>query len=171
MVQVFSHSLRILTCVGCGAPVATKVAGGHFRCSYCGAELVLEARDEARDIAQAGQSLAMSEMERMARLRDQQRETRLPSSLLDLVGADGRLLIERAQDAKRAWLAARAELGATPSFSASERLFHLTWLLIFRGRPEQRRAFLETASETVSDEGHRHVLRCLLARYAAGAGI
>ncbi|HJL15500.1 MAG TPA: hypothetical protein RMH99_07595 [Sandaracinaceae bacterium LLY-WYZ-13_1] len=33
-----------------------------------------------------------------------------------------------------------------------------------------QRAYLETAIELLPDEGHRHILRCLLARLAAGAG-
>lgn len=113
----------------------------------------------------------MSEMERMARLRDQEsRGDDLPSSLHDLVDVDGRLLVEQAEEAKRRWLVAREEICRASSFSASERLFSLTVLLVPRGKPRQRRAVLETAIELVSDEGHRHILRCLLARYAVGAG-
>ena len=76
----------------------------------------------------------MSEMERMARLRDQEsRGDDLPSSLHDLVDVDGRLLVEQAEEAKRRWLVAREEICRASSFSASERLFSLTVLLVPRG--------------------------------------
>lgn len=171
MSSAFSHSLRILTCAGCGAPVEVDLAGGRFGCSYCGAENHLSARDEARDLVKATEPLSMSEMERVARLRDQESlGDRLPASLRDLVDSEGRLWPNYAEEAKRRWLAVREELARSPSFSSSEQLFFLTVLLVPHGERRQLRAFLETAIELLPDDGHRHILRCHLARLAVGAG-
>lgn len=173
MPSTFSHSLRILMCASCGGPVEGALAGGSVRCSYCGAENVLAPRDDREDLAAAAQPLAMSEMERVGRLREQkalEEYVEVPASLAELVGDDGRLRSDRVDFAKRRWLVVRGEATRAPSFSTSERLLLLsTWVAPFCQQHEQR-AVLETAIELVSDEGHRYTLRCLLARYAAGAG-
>ncbi|HJL16978.1 MAG TPA: hypothetical protein RMH99_15035 [Sandaracinaceae bacterium LLY-WYZ-13_1] len=83
---------------------------------------------------------------------------------------DGLLLEDRIDDAKRRWLAARAELVKAPSFASSERLFFLSLLVVPSCEPREARAVLETGVELLSDEGHRHILRCLLAREAVGGG-
>lgn len=171
MSSSFSHAVRIVTCASCGAPLEVDVSGGDTRCSYCGAINHVGPRDEAADRARARESSRLSEMERLARLREQaDRADGLPSGLQDLVDLDGRLRLERAEHAKARWLEARVELSDGGSFAVEERLFALTLLLVPRGHASQRRAVLETAIELLSDEGHRHVMRCLIARYAAAAG-
>src|SRR5690606_40987444 len=83
---------------------------------------------------------------------------------------DGRLRTPPVADAKRAWLAARAQLDEDASFPLRERFFHLTVLLAPHFAERARRAVLETAAELLEDRRHRHVMRCLLATYAAREG-
>lgn len=168
---LYSHSLRILACQGCGAPLEAAVGGGSFTCTYCGAVNRLAARDERRDLERAREAPAISESERYSRLREQERAGEaLPASIAALVSLDGTLEAESVERAKREWLAARAEVEAAASFPVQERFFHLTVLLAPHFAERARRAVLETAAEVLSDERHRHVLRCLLATYAAREG-
>src|SRR5690606_24304791 len=57
-----------------------------------------------------------------------------------------------------------------PAFPLSERFFYLTVLLVPVVEKRAQRAILETAIELLPDEGHRHILRCMMARLAVGAG-
>lgn len=168
---LYSHSLRILACQGCGAPLEAAVQGGSFGCTYCGAVNRLAARDERRDLERAREALSISESERYSRLREQEYAGELlPAAIDGMVTADGSLAPESIEEAKREWLSARAELEAAPSFPIQERFFHLTVLLAPHFAERARRAVLETAAETLTDDRHRHVLRCLLATHAAREG-
>lgn len=169
--SAYSHETRVLTCASCGAPLEAAISGGEVRCGYCSAVNQVLRRDESADLERARQDTGVSEGERFARLREQDRQApALPESLLPLV-VDGSLPEERVPEARQQWLAARGQLAATPSFPVAERLFHLTvmiepWLT----KEMERRALLETAVELLPDEGHRHILRSLLARQAARVG-
>ena len=172
MIGSYSHSLRVVACDSCGAPVETELVGGCSTCAYCGAENRLPARDERADRAQAQVASSVTEVERHARLREQAatQASTLPRSLRDLVDDWGRLRLDSVDEATRRWLKARRLLGAPQPFSICERLFHLTLLIAALPESEGRRAFLEAAIELLPDEGHRHILRCEMARYAAANG-
>lgn len=169
---LYSHALRILTCARCGAPVDASAGGGDVTCGYCHAVSHFARRDESEDLsaAQAGRVAEISEQERYARLRQQdQQPAALPPALAAWL-VDGHLPVERLGEAERAWREARAEMAITPSFHVCERLYHLTVMLTPHLDERRRRASLETAIELLPDAGHRHVLRCSLAREAAKVG-
>lgn len=173
MPSAFSHSLRILTCASCGGPIEGALAGGVVRCSYCGAENGFAPRDEREALTAAAQPLTMSEMERVGRLREQkasEAHAEVPPSLSELVDPEGRPRVDRMDFAKRRWLVVRGDATRAPTFATSEQLLLLTTWIVPCGKPGAERAILETAIELVSDDGHRYILRCLLARYAAAAG-
>ncbi|MCA9604196.1 MAG: hypothetical protein KC619_01290 [Myxococcales bacterium] len=169
---VYSYTLRILTCAQCGAPLEASAAGGTFTCQYCGASSSFARRDESADLsaAKAGEAAQISEQERYARLRQQDRQ---PAPLPDGIAAllvDGHLPPERVPQAEAEWRDVRSQMAISPSFPICERFFHLTVLLAPHFDERRRRAALETAVELLPDAGHRHVLRCMLAREAAKAG-
>lgn len=167
---IYSHTLRILSCQGCGAPLDATIDGGRFECGFCGVFQVLERRDETSDLAQASARPDISESERHTRLRAQDEAgTPLPPSVRPFL-VDGRLPPSRVQDAKAAWIEARRKLSLAASFPIAEKLFHLTLVLAPHAEERERRATLETAVEVLPDPGHRHVLRCMLAQLAALAG-
>jgi hypothetical protein len=151
--------------------VDVELDGGRFACGYCGADNRLAARDESGDRIRAAAAPEMSEMERYARLREQAAAGwALPESLQPLVDSNSALPRSRVDEVKQSWVEARKRLDAAPSFPRSERLFFLTVLLSPRLGARARRAVLETAIERLPDEGHRHIVRCMLARQAAGEG-
>jgi hypothetical protein len=169
---LFSHDLRILTCVRCGAPIEAQVAGGSFSCGFCGAENRLARRDESADLsaAEAAMATTVSEAERHARLREQDsRPLALPADI-DALTRGGSLASDRVEVATELWRNLRTQVGAGAPFATSERLFHLTLLLAPHLDARKRRAFLETAIEILEDAGHRQVLRGALARGAILAG-
>lgn len=172
MTTLYSHTLRILTCANCGALLEAQPEGGSFTCGYCGAVSQLQRRDEAADRTAAAEarSSAPSESERYARLRQQDAQgAPLPGGLAAWV-VNGALPSERVEAADELWRQTRAEMAITPSFPVCERFFHLTVLLAPHLDERRRRAALETAVELLPDAGHRHVLRCKLAREAARVG-
>lgn len=167
----YSHDIRILACLGCGAPLRVDVAGGLTTCGYCGATHALAGRDEREDRARAASSrgATVSESERIARLREQaDRDEPLPESIAALLDG-GRLPLERAKALLPEWKLLRPRV-QDGDFLASERLFHLTRLILPHVDDRTRRAFLESAIEVLPDHRHRHVLRCELAISAARAG-
>ncbi|MBX3269789.1 MAG: hypothetical protein KF729_05990 [Sandaracinaceae bacterium] len=169
---LYSHTLRILTCGKCGAPVEAPAAGGSVTCGYCQAASRFARRDESADLsaAQAGAAASISESERFARLRQQDLQPApLPPAVAALL-VDGHLPRERVPEAEAAWRDTRGQMDVTPSFPVCERFFHLTVMLTPHFEERHRRAALETAVELLPDAGHRHVLRCMLAREAARAG-
>lgn len=169
---IYSHELRVLACDGCGAPLGAALEGGAVTCSYCGGVNRLRARDEREDLerAHASRSAAISESERMARLREQaSREEPLPDSIAELLLGD-RIARESARETLALWTATRARLRERGDFVSAERLFHLTRLLLPHTTHQARRALLETALESLPDHRHRHVLRCELAIGAARLG-
>lgn len=170
--NLFSHDLRILTCMQCGAPLEAAVGGGLFTCSFCGTANQLARRDERVDLqaAQEARGTAVSEAERHARLREQDgRPPQLPPEVAALM-KDGVVPPENVERAQTLWNTLRSQVGVGAPFATSERLFHLTLALTPQLDPRQRRALLETAIEILGDSGHRHVLRCTIARGAALAG-
>ncbi|MBX3275609.1 MAG: hypothetical protein KF729_35445 [Sandaracinaceae bacterium] len=171
MTTIYSHALRVLACTKCGAPFVTDPAGGRVDCGYCGTPHRLVPRDEAADRARARARPVMSESERLARLREQaERDEPLPASIAALLDHQGRLAREKAAGLVPEWGEARRAVETRGDFPSSERLFHLTRLLLPHLDHERRRALLETALELSSDPRHRHVLACELALGAARVG-
>ncbi|MGF1464879.1 MAG: hypothetical protein ACFCGT_01995 [Sandaracinaceae bacterium] len=176
MSTLYSHTIRLLTCRACGAPIEAGPEGGQVRCAYCSTVQVLERRDEAADHARVRQALAqpISESERLAGLRRQDRGPEpVPASLAAYVTDRGGLPPERVPEAQRAWQEARhalADRGGGAAFPIAERLFYLTIHLAAHLEDRPARAMLETAAELLDDARHRHVVRSMLARRAAQHG-
>jgi uncharacterized Zn finger protein (UPF0148 family) len=167
----YSHQVRILLCVECGAPLDAGVDGGAVRCEYCSCTNQVARRNEDADIAEAQQArdAALDESERVERLRQQDRQpTSLPESLAPFLRGselDPRQATAAAQD----WTVTRKMLEQTGEFAASERLFHLTLLVAPTQEPERRRAMVENAVELLPDRRHRQILRAELTRLAVRA--
>ncbi|MBI5537499.1 MAG: hypothetical protein HY898_32550 [Deltaproteobacteria bacterium] len=170
----FSHSVRVLACGNCGAPLEVPPAGGSVSCQYCRASSQIQGRDEAAELAAAKQAPAMDDAERFERLRAQAAHlVLLPQSVAHLA-VGGVLHPQKVDKAMAEWRQARSELEAGGPFPVAERLFHLTRLLsdhLAVVREEmRRRALLETAMELLQAPRHRQVLRGALACNAARVG-
>jgi len=169
---LFSHDLRVLLCDQCGAAIDVAISGGTVQCRYCNATNHLVQRDESADLAeaQAAARSNISESERVTLLRQQDHQPLMPPpSLMHLVAGDelGTGMVEHAMNE---WQTTRRRLQGGAPFSEQEHLFHLTLLLTPHLDERRQRAFLETASETLPDARHRHLLRCLMAKRAVLAG-
>ncbi len=173
MRTAFSHSVRVLACGNCGAPLDASLSGGSVACAYCGTRSEIAGRDdtEERAAAAAARSAPVSESERLAQLRRQDHEPLVPPPSLQhyLERGSTTLRPESLEKAKGEWRRARAQLSSGGA-AAAERLFHLTLMIapLLDGRSE--RAFLETALETLSDARHRQLLRRRLVHRAVLAG-
>lgn len=163
---IYDHELRVLACLECGAPLRARISGGLVGCTYCGATHELAPRVERAITSDR----TLGESERVARLREQAGSAEPePPSIAELL-TSGHLPAERADDARASWRAARRALVAHGEFGESERLFHLTRVLLPHCDDATRRAVLETALDLLTDDRHRHVLRCELAMGAARIG-
>lgn len=171
MTTLFSHAIRILTCQRCGAPLEAAVEGGSIVCAYCQATNDVAQRDESRDaaIAAEGRASAMSESERYASLRAQDRAPTIPEALDALL--DGAALRpDQVAAAQAEWKNVRPQAKPGAPFHVHEKLFHLTLALGPHVDARWRRAMYETALEVLDDADQRQVLRSLLARDAVLAG-
>ncbi|MBI4951838.1 MAG: hypothetical protein HY908_07370 [Myxococcales bacterium] len=168
----FSHSVRMLLCGRCGAPLDAPPAGGDATCPYCHTRQQLRQRDESRERAAARQ--VMGEPERFERLRSQDGKPLIPPQSLMPYLAGGALAPAYAPQALAEWQQARLELASGAPYPTEERFYFLT-LLVSQHFMEQQdelrqRGMLETALELVTAPRHKQVLRCMLARSAARAG-
>ena len=158
--DLYSHQMRILSCPGCGAPVPAALGAGRASCEYCRAPIQFEARNEKKDLQRAAASaqLNLSESERLAKLREQEKipESR-PAAIQDVVRSGDVNALEQG------WLRARNAVVAQSDVVQQEKLFYLTRQLVAHHDEDRRRAILETASELVEDARFRHVLHCDLA--------
>lgn len=164
----FDIHIRTLECKRCGAPVATDQRGGEITCRYCGTVNVLPTRQVA-----AGAGVVRSLADEVARL------SRLQAQLVNPISAHAYDLDQlpmgwRAGEVKtpagmerasNEWRTARAN----PSPIAEEQR-KLCWLSLALAdgyrrakEPLKARAVLETALETLADDGHRQLVRCRLA--------
>jgi DNA-directed RNA polymerase subunit RPC12/RpoP len=170
----FSHELRLLICAHCGAALPAPTNGGQTRCTYCGTVSVLAPRNEQAEVAQFSQRPRLPEQDRMQRLRLQDGRPLLPPAYLHQHLVGGRLPAERVPEVLREWSAARAEVAATRSPMAEERLYFLTlFLMAPLGLAQdhvRQRAVIESATEVLSLPGYKLSLRCQLARLAARTG-
>ncbi len=164
---VYSHSVRILTCEACGAPLQAALEGGSFVCEYCGVAQIVSRRAE---VSGAAASTDLSESERFNRLRAQQSRLEAPPPFISALMDGPRLRAGATQEARALWTATRVQLGRAPSFPLAQKLFHLTVVLAPALSERDRRAILETAAELLSDGGHGHVFRCMLSKLASCAG-
>ena len=168
----YSHSLRMLLCARCGAPLDAPTEGGVTTCRYCGTQSTLARRDDSREVAAVRQT--MSEPERFERLRAQDGKPLVPPQSLMHYLAGGGLAPQFVEQALVEWQRARAELGAGAPYPTEERLYFLTLLLAQHWGEQhddyRQRGILETALELVSVPRHKQVFRCMLARNAARVG-
>jgi hypothetical protein len=171
---VFSHSVRVLACGNCGAPLNVPPAGGAVTCGYCRTASQVGGRNEGADVEAARQTPAMDEATRFEKLRAQAAHPALLPQSVAHLSIGGVLLPQHAEGAMAEWKQARSELAATGQFPAAERLFHLTRMLsdhLATSRDEmRRRALLETAMELLQAPRHRQVLRGTLTCNAARVG-
>jgi hypothetical protein len=173
--NAFDHSLRMLECRKCGAPLAVPPHGGAVTCSYCGATMVLAGR-----VAETS-SLAspLPEPQRLEQLRAQlgyagpnrYDVTRAPAELRALMAPGWAGAIP---GLRQSWMAAQARLYADAS---EDTQFGAYWIVLMLSQAYsdtredvRRRAVLESALEILPDAGHRHCIRCNLVRAAARAG-
>ncbi len=171
----FDIHIRTLECKRCGAPVATDQRGGEITCRYCGTVNVLPTRRAA-----AGAGVVRSLADEVARL------SRLQAQLVNPISAHAYDMdqlpmgwrageVHKPAGMERAtgeWRSARAN----PSAIAEEQR-KLCWLTLAlaeghrrAGEPLKARAVLETALETLADDGHRQLVRCQLAVSAIDEG-
>ncbi len=168
--EAFSHDARIITCGNCGAPLTVEIEGGVFSCEYCSTRNQVARRDDAVDLQQArlGDAVELSESERIASLRNQDRSPH-PAPTMEYV-VDGEVPSFFVRKATEAWKQLRVEAGRSNAFVLQERLFFLTVFLAPSLDDRTQRAFLETAIEILQDRRYRQILRCLLATLAARSG-
>jgi DNA-directed RNA polymerase subunit RPC12/RpoP len=174
---VFDAGVRTVECKQCGAPFEMPSVGGQHRCSYCNAVNVIATR--ASDFRARGASAMADDVARMSRLQAQLAHPvtghaydlqRPPVGWTDQA-ANSHLAFDRLQ---REWGKLKWAASGSP---APEEQRHLLWLS-FRladiyartNRPLQKRAVLETALDLLSDAGHRHLVRCRLARESISLG-
>ena len=170
---VFDIGVRTLECKQCGAPIAAPGGGGHIQCTYCSATNVVTTRSSD------GQGRSpLSTSAEIARL------SRLNAQLVHPLGG-------HPYDMQRPPIGWSASAAATPQglqrmtrewgmmkTAAASRLSpeeqrHLAWLSLHLAeayhrehKTLQERAVLETALDLLNDPGHRHLVRCRLAKEA-----
>ena len=169
---LFSHELRILMCDHCGAAIDVLPQGGHVKCRYCSAVNVLTRRDESADIAEAQQArrAPISEYERLMRLRRQDNKPLLRPPSLQHYLVTGEFAHDRLHGALADWLQNRKRVQRGASLAESERLVHLTLMLLPAVDQRRQRALLENSVEALPEKQHRQILRCELAHLAVLAG-
>lgn len=164
----FSHTLRILLCKNCGAPINVALDGGSATCTYCNVVSQWTRRAQAPVV----RAPRMDEARRFDLLRQQDGQPLTPPPALAHLVIGGRLAPGRQIDALREWQQARQEIGQGASHGSAERMFFLTLLLYQEegDEPVKQRALLETAIEVLTSERHHQVLRGMMARNAARVG-
>jgi hypothetical protein len=162
----FDVRVRTLECPRCGAPVSAAMLGGRAQCAYCSA--VFEVATRASDARAHAAPSAADEVARLSRLKAQL-EHPVTGHPYDLERAAASAAGVSLRDA---WLRSKTAPVATPD---EGRL--LCWIALrlaeaerAAGRPLQARAALETALDRLTDEGHRHLVRCQLAVEAVREG-
>lgn len=177
--QVFDVHVRTLECSRCGAPIATGERGGEVTCAYCGVVNTVASRRAASG-AGAKPSMAQ-EIARLSRLKAQLQHP-VSGHAYDLARPPAGFSLELLRTPKGLEKAvqdlrgARSE-AASPTSASAEQQRGLCWLALAvagayqaQNKPLEARAVLETALETLADEGHRHLVRCRLAVAAVHEG-
>ncbi len=190
--HTFALDARVLMCRNCGAPLSAPALGGDILCEYCDTNNRVAARPELRLRSAAPPRAqlpnAVAEQQRVASLHTQANAYdaknnpyaffRAPPGLetiqLKLAGKDYR---DQAltQEVQAAFTQAVSVVDSNPGDPlAQRRCFWLARVLsqLWSAQDQflRQRAVLETASEVLTDEGHRYILRCALASAARATG-
>lgn len=169
----FDHSVRVLLCSACGAPLELDLGSTSTTCTYCGASNVLVARDDAPLVEGPAAAAPVDEAERLSRLRRQTgRPLQTPASLEGLL-PNGRLEPWKVQEVFAVWQATRDEVRTTGAFDAAERLLYLTMVLSdHHAKTDQlrQRAMFESALVVLTLPRHRQIVRGYLSRAATREG-
>ncbi len=164
--SAYTTQVRLLLCSNCGAPIDVAVGGGVVACRFCGANNQLAARTELPAFAGFTRT-AMSEPERLARLRMQDDRPLLPpQSVAHLFGPGGEIPPWKEQEVFAAWQSARKR-SAAGALDGAEELFFLTEALgnkfVAASDWTRHRAMLESALEALSLPRHRSSMAASLA--------
>lgn len=175
--DAYTTKLRVLLCPNCAATISSASEGGRYRCEYCGAIGVIDARIDAH----AGHA-PIDEAARLAGLRLQFEQGHLASPYSPyLVPKDVLHLLELrppASDApwRKAWKRAVEKLAHKASKTAQRRVYCLANMVstavlsLGQTDPLRARAVLETAIELLPDAGYKQIFRCDLVSSALRAG-
>ncbi|MCC6649359.1 MAG: hypothetical protein IT374_27780 [Polyangiaceae bacterium] len=173
MAGSYTTQVRVLLCAQCGAPIEVSPNGGLSACRYCGAQLELAARSALPAFAPPVRA-ALSEPERLARLRMQDNRPLLPpQSIAHLFGPGGQFPEWKEQEVFAAWQSARKRT-ATGALDAAEELFFLTEVLgnkaVAASDLTRHRAMLESALEAFTLPRHRSSVAASLVLAACREG-
>jgi hypothetical protein len=191
--KTFALDVRVLLCKNCNAPLDAPPLGGNVTCSYCGAVSSVAPRPELQGLGSQAAAAprpasGVAEAQRLAILRVQA-QTYDPSSnpyaffrappglegLAMKVMAKGYSDRDTALTVQSALGKAVTEVERAPRDPAAQRrCFWLARLAsqCWSAQDEflRQRAALETASEVLTDHGHRYILRCELSKAARAMG-
>lgn len=116
----------------------------------------------------------LDEAERITRLRTQDGRPLVPPASVATLLQNGALPAWKVDEAFAVWESSRAELSATSSFEAAERLLFLTLVLsnhlVEQGNLPRQRELLERALGPLTLPRHRQVIASMLSRSACRAG-
>ena len=172
LAHTFDHTVRVLLCSSCGAPLELDLASATAACGYCGASNVLVARDDA-PMAERPASAPIDEAERRVRLRRQTGRALTTPPGLEALVPKGRLDPWKVQEVFAVWQSTRQETRTTGGFDAAERLLYLTMVLANHHATDDRlrqRAMFESALVVLTLPRHRQAVRGFLSRAAAREG-
>jgi hypothetical protein len=172
--NAFSYELRVLLCPQCGAPVDVSPTGGASPCRFCGAHAEMGIRDESLDLVLKPQRQAISEDERISRLRMQANKPLMPPANIMHLFESGTIPAWKIAEAVTLWQTARRDVLATGNPDAAQAIYFLAMALSGaygdqKDVPRQR-AILESSLEALRLPRHRQALRCMLSRLACRAG-
>jgi DNA-directed RNA polymerase subunit RPC12/RpoP len=180
--HTFAPSVRTVECPNCSAPLESPLQGGQFTCKYCSAVAVVVKRRVHQPGAAGGAAKPPSPTEDVARLSRLQAQVdhpvhghaydleRVPAGLEGaLAGTAQALALLQGE-----WIRLKSSTSVPPGTDGQLRICWVAVALAAtyrrHGDPLRTRAVLETALDELEDEGHRHIVRCRLAREAAEAG-
>lgn len=172
---LFRYDVRILMCEQCGAPLDAAQEGGRVACRYCRATNQIGRRNTTMVGAATANRPRIPEPERLMRLRAQDGRPMVPPpGVAHLFGSNGMIEPWKMQEALTVWQQTRAEVRATGSPAAAERLHFLTIVLSSmlgtQGEAHRQRALLESALDVAVLPRHRQALFSALARCAVREG-
>lgn len=162
----FSHEIRVLMCLQCGAPLDAETGGCRIKCDYCGVVNEIMPRQPETQLQHA----AISEEERMHRLWAQNGKSIPPPDAVKKLLSGGFLKKKKLEEAIKLFNSTRQELEAGDNFAASERLTHLVLVLynyyVQAKDTKRQRAILESAVEALRLPHHKQYALGILCRCA-----
>lgn len=166
----FDHTLRMLLCKQCGAPIEAETAGGTMACSYCNTKMVLQPRQSMHTKLQ-GEGEPVNEARRMEILKEQDGKPLMPPEDLRKYMLEGGFRSEKFDEAMPEWQGNRDDLEKGAPFQVEERFYFLTMFLYqhFSNTKDlkRQRAILESALEVLKEPRYKQDMYCMLARNAA----